>query len=496
MTYNGVGADSMNSQEKITHLLRRFGFGASKSELDTYGKLGIDATIQRLIHYEEVDEEFPYSQTEFMVEKNGDLAFDAYRPGAWWALRMVLTQRPLQERLTLFWHDHFAVSASKVEFGPVMAQYLQSIRAHASGNFRNLIGAIARDPAMMLYLDNSLNTRIKPNENFARELLELFTMGSGYTEQDIKECARAFTGWLVAYAIAEGKGQPIEAQIRECVVQGRPLVSFALFPDMHDAGEKKILGETKSFDGGMVLDRLAAREETARNITTKLWEWFAYSSPESKVQERLIKAYFDGKYEIKKLLLAIVESDEFWSEKCVRSRVKSPVDFVVPIARQIDVRKFVLAMRPVKASPLTPPNDIAIGLGFGVLAAMQEQGLHLLFPPDVGGWEWGSNWISSAAMTERMRASELFFGDKEDQRLAPFLANRLMSEWNPKSAKELVAAILELFDAKLPRDKVHLLEEACEKLGGVVALRDPKSASALLNAVTKPLFGAPEFQFC
>ena len=167
----------MDNREKIAHLLRRFGFGASQRELDELSKFSVEEAVNRLVDYEATDEQFPYTLAEFLMEKNGNVAVDAYRPAILWTLRMLLTRRPLQEKLTLFWHDHFAVSGTKVEFGPALDIYLTSIRKHANGNFRNLLGAMLRDPSMLIYLDNSLSAKGKPNENLGRELLELFTMG-------------------------------------------------------------------------------------------------------------------------------------------------------------------------------------------------------------------------------------------------------------------------------------------------------------------------------
>jgi uncharacterized protein (DUF1800 family) len=486
----------MDKRQKIAHLLRRFGLGAGKHELDFYDRLGFDSAVDRLIDYDNVDEEFPYTFPEFMIEKNGNVAVDSYRPAIWWALRFVLTQRPLQEKLTLFWHDHFAVSGTKVEFGPVMHQYQEVLRFHAAGNFRQLLGAVARTPAMMLYLDNNLNAKTKPNENFSRELMELFTMGSGYTEQDVKQVARAFTGWIVAFAVAESNGQHIYDQIKDCILQNRPVTAFAVFPEIHDTGEKTILGKTGTFDGAQVLDMLVEKEETGRNITKKLWECFAYENPEPKLHDRLTKAYFDSKYEIRKILRTIVESDEFWSEKCVRRKVKSPVDFVVPIARAIDFRKFALAMRPPKMPLLAPANDIGMGIGYGVFTSMTNQGMQLMFPPNVGGWEWGDKWINSATMAERMQIGDLFFGDEKDPRLTGFLSNWIVSEESPKNAEECVQVLAKVFDAQIPPEKMKILQSACEQHGGVEALKDPKKACIMLKAVCKLLFGAPEYQFC
>ena len=185
----------MTKEERIAHLLRRFGFGASFAEMEFYSPLGEDGTIERLIEYEKVPEGFDVSPARFAQENQQGV--ELLRMPAvvgWWTLRMLSTQRPLQEKLTLFWHDHFAVSASKVNQPLMMLDYLNTLRAGASGKFRSLLLSVSRDPAMIRWLDNETNVKGKPNENFAREIMELFTLGIGnYTEADVQEAARAFT---------------------------------------------------------------------------------------------------------------------------------------------------------------------------------------------------------------------------------------------------------------------------------------------------------------
>lgn len=486
----------MDTKEKIAHLLRRFGLGAGRIEVERYSKYGLDGTIERLIHYEKIEEPFEISPWEFVIQQDQKtLALDPFHIAAWWAVRMVLTQRPLQHKLALFWHDHFAVSGAKVDFGPMMLQYLETLLRHANGNFRTLLGAISRNPAMMRWLDNDTNVKKNPNENFARELLELFTLGIGnYTEKDVKEVARAFTGWFIFYTVSPGFGQSIEEQVREAVLQGRSITHFAVNPEAHDNDEKTIFGKKGNFDGGQVLDILAEHPKTASFITRKLWEWFAYPNPEKHIQEKLERAYFDGKYEIKKILEAMVETDEFWSSKCVRRRIKSPVDFSIALLRQVDITPLMLFLRKPDATPFTPPNPILVAVGQLLIFSMQTQGMLLLYPPDVGGWEWGNAWIESGAMMERIRTAEHFFGDENDPRLSEFFAGRI-KETSPSDLESAVRAILDYYDAALPDEKVRTLVKAAEKAGGLEALSHSKSASRLFRSVCRVLFATPEFHF-
>jgi uncharacterized protein (DUF1800 family) len=486
----------MSDREKIAHLLRRLGLGAGKVEVDAYASLGLDGAMDRLIEYEKVDEGYPVSPWEFCAQPDGQLMFDPFRFAAWWGLRMLLTRRPLQERLTLFWHDHFAVSGAKVFDGPSMVKYLDTLRRHASGSFEAMLKDVSREPAMLYWLDNAQSIKDQPNENFARELLELFTMGSGYTEKDIQEVARAFTGWSVHFG-GVGDETPFYTQQERAARKNRSIFSFCFVPEFHDAGGKTVLGKSGAFDGDAVLEMLAKRPETARYLTAKLWEWFAYSNPEPKVRDRLARVFLDGGFKIKPVVRAIAESDEFWSDRCVRARSKSPVDFSVSLFRALGLRDVVLSLRGSPADAFKPLRREVRGAGEGLTFLMNAQGLLLLFPPDVGGWEWGDSWITSNSMRVRIQhADMLFWGDDPNRPIAAFLANRIKRERAPQSAGEVVDALLEAFDAQVPAKARDTLIEACARAGGPGALDARDSAAGMLASVCRMLFAAPEFQVC
>src|SRR5579862_1345225 len=184
-------------RQKGAHLLRRFGLGASEAELDYYLKDGgLNGAIEKLLNYENTDEGFKLDVDSFRNGKNNNI--NPQSVAVWWTARMLITQRPLQEKMTLFWHNHFATSGEKVTPGSMMYVQNDLLRQYATGNFREMLMAVSKDPAMLFWLDNQYNVKGKPNENFAREVMELFTLGIGnYTEQDIREGARAFTGWSI-----------------------------------------------------------------------------------------------------------------------------------------------------------------------------------------------------------------------------------------------------------------------------------------------------------
>ena len=489
----------MTTREKVAHILRRFGLGASKAELDFYEKLGVEGALDRLINYDKVEEGYPVNVWEFaqrLPERPPRLR--AEQVASWWALRMMVSQRPLQEKLTLFWHDHFAVSGSKVDEGPNLANYLDVLRAGAGGSFKDLLINISQTPAMIEWLDNNTNVRGKPNENFAREVMELFTLGIGhYTETDIQEASRAFTGWTFRRDFSfrrQSANFDVTKALDQQIMENKPLTIFEFRQNLHDTGTKKILGSEANFNGIDVLEILASKPQTALNITSKLWEWFAYPKPEPKVQERLAKVYRDSGYQIRPILFAIAKSDEFWSDKCVRRQIKSPVDFTISVCRSLGLGATVLASRPEDASPLKSLALPVIQAPRTISQSLSNQGMGLLFPPDVAGWDWGTAWISSATMVERIKLADALFTALRRFDCAGALTGAIMST-NPKTSKDVVKAMLGIFDIELPQSRQATIVETFEKNGGMTALMSRNSAP-LYQSVCRVLFAAPEYQFC
>jgi uncharacterized protein (DUF1800 family) len=484
----------MTNEEKVAHLLRRLGLGASFAEKDFYGKLGVDGTINQLIEYDKVPEGFDVSPLRFAVEDQNDnevLRIPALV--SWWTLRMLSTHRPLQEKLTLFWHDHFAVSASKINQALMMLDYLNTLRSGANGKFRDLLLAASRDPAMIRWLDNETNVKGKPNENFAREIMELFTLGIGnYTEKDIQEAARAFTGWAFAPSVNRREAVWVQQRPQELIMDnakaGKPAFVFLFRPAMHDTGVKMVLENEGPFGGEDVCDILAVHPKTASHLVKKLWEWFCYMDPEPKLVDRLAKKYLDSGTAIKPVLRAIAESDEFWSEKCVRRQVKNPVDFTLTIYRQ-------LGMGPISLQALENARNerAALAASRGVDVAMEKQGMKLLYPPDVAGWDWGSAWVSSATMVERIKVADALFKGPANRNE---FARSILGDKPLSTEREVVDALLSLVDATIPEEKFAPLVGACEAAGGAAAARDPRRSAAVAHAVYRVLFASPEFQFC
>lgn len=471
-----------SDRDKVAHLLRRFGLGASEAEVEYYGKDGYKGAIDRLLDFKNVDEGFDYAIENF-GNQNGFVNFKGMQ--AWWFLRLTATRRPLQEKLTLFWHDHFATSAAKVDAPQAMYEQNQILRENCMGKFETLLSETSKDPAMLYWLDNQFNVKGKPNENFAREVMELFTLGIGhYTEKDIQEAARAFTGWSF------GSGP-------RAVKPEKPLrrARFVFRRSEHDDGEKTLFGKTGAFDGDEVLSLLCANPRTAEYITEKMWEWFAYPGPEKGLLERLTKKFKDSGLDIAVLVRAIMEAPEFVSDKADRAVYKNPVDFCVATYRQLGLGERLLAAS--KSAEEGAGKLRALGPINGLNLATKAMGMELMYPPDVAGWDAGPNWISSATMVERIKWSEKLFGPGTPGGRAAgairYPAASLLGD--ARTPAEAVAKLVSVFDVKLPAAKIKQLEEAAKAATGGRGLI-AQTANFVASSVCRLAFGSPEFQFC
>ncbi len=495
-------------RQKIGHLLRRFAFGATLQEMARYEAMGLHKTIDEIVDYDKIPDRAGVSPWQFIMQQDGTVNLDVNRAAAWWAFEMVSTNRPMQEKLALFWHNHFAVSAAKVENHPTMLQHLDLIRSNANGTFRQLLGKVTKDPGMLRWLDTDTSVLGKPNENFAREVLELFTVGIGnYTEKDIKELARAFTGWSIRTIYPGGGDQMrLKAFLAESLEMERPIVASSYSDGFHDNGVKTVLGKTARFDTESALDMLATHSATARHITKKLWSFFAYPEIEPKVHERLIRVYNDSKGEIKSFMLAIATSKEFWSEKAFRTTIKSPADYVVPLVRQLGIGELALKVqsevaKPTEmmtissAGPMQMPNQAVLGAAEFTYSAMRRMGMRLLYPPDVSGWEWGPGWVAPAMMAERMRFGTTIANRGRmaavSERIRKTLAEAALAD-----DAALVDQVLRMFDADFPADKRLILIEAVRNSGGVAAMQRNQTALPVMQNLFRLVFGAPEFQMC
>lgn len=471
----------MTDREKCAHLLRRFGLGASEAEIDYYLRDGLNGAVDRLLDTSE-DTGFGAAASD-LVNDRGILPRQALE--VWWASRLIGTHRPLREKMTLFWHDHFATSADKVTNVPLMVQQNELFRENSLSSFKTLLHQVSKDPAMLFWLDNNENVRGKPNENFAREVMELFTLGvdQGYTETDIREAARAFTGWSLQ-------------RVPEAIPGVRGGATFLYRAPRHDFGDKTVLGRTGDLSGEDVLDLLCERPRTAEFLTEKIWAWFVYRDPSPKTLAPFVKRFRDSGLDISFLLRDIMRSSDFYSEKAVRAVVKSPVDFCVSALRQLGYGAFMAERtRQLKEQQPDPTGRrlprVALVPAQIAAQSMRNMGMQLFFPPDVAGWEGGPSWISSATMVERISFADRLFGASRQGK--PALSFPALSLVQPNATPEaFVDRILSTFDATLrPERKATLVQAAAKELTRPLTRT---SASAAAMSVTRLVFAAPEFQ--
>lgn len=457
-------------REKCAHLLRRFGLGASEAELTYYLRDGLNGAIDRLLAYKDVEEGFPVP-----IEAMARDGKQVNMPGlvTWWTLRLLATRRPLQERMTLFWHDHFATSASKVKGARTMHAQNEVLRGNATGSFHTLLAEASKDPAMLYWLDAQENVAGKPNENFAREVMELFTLGEGhYTEKDVQEAARAFTGWSVQ---------------RRRAGPGRAQLQFAFRPRLHDSGTKTILGKTGELSGEDVLTYLCEMPRTAEYLVTKLWEWYAYPKPEPALVARLAKGFRNANLDVASLLKAMMRSSEFYSEKAERAVVKNPVDFCVVTLRQLGVGEALMDL-----AREGQPTAGRYGAAGAAAQTMRSMGMHLFHPPDVAGWDGGQAWITSATMVERMGWADRLFGPGAPKK--PSIRYPAFELFQANPTPEGVAdRLVSIFDASLPKAKRAGLVATAQKTSGGQITR--QNAGPTAAAVSRLIFASPEFQF-
>lgn len=469
-------------REKIAHLLRRFGLGASEAEIDYYGKDGLKGAIDKLLDFESTEEPFKQSPEEIT---NDGKAPNIREAQAYWMMKLLTTRRPLQEKMTLFWHDHFATSAQKVNQPMFMIDQIEILRSNCAGKFRTLLGNVSKDPAMLFWLDNQYNVKGKPNENFAREVMELFTLGIGnYTEQDIQEAARAFTGWTIGLG-PNGRQDP-KAEANKPPRRGQ----FTFRQAQHDTGMKEVLGNSGPFDGDDILNILCDNPQTSRYIVTKIWEWFAYPKPDSSLIEKLAQRFRYSGLEIKSLLRDIMEAPEFYSDKAFRAIYKNPIDFAVTTVRQLGVGEIAARnLQNVESDKIRGALAPAVGL----VQVTKSMGMDLMFPPDVSGWDGGPNWISSATMVERIKLADRLFGTAAPARGAATFRYQAMQLFTDDPTPQGVASAMQsVFDIKLPAGKTKELVQAADKAcGGRVTQQNANQTAA---AVTRLIFASPEFQ--
>lgn len=376
----------------IAHLYRRAGFGATSGVLTQAAAAGLETTIAGLVDYDSTPDPF---------DPPGDIINSISRnPGnliEWWVGRMLATTRPLQEKMALFWHGHFATAIQKVANPVLMYNQNQLFRDNAMGRFDDLLTAVYKDPAMLVWLDGRRNTAAAPNENYGREVMELFTLGHGnYTEDDVHANARAYTGWTLD---ADG--------------------SAVFRPRLHDNSVKTLLGQTGNWGADDSVRILAAHPATGPFLAGKLWSFFASDNPPPAVVKKMSDVYYSSNHNIREMVRTMLTSREFYSSATKTGHIKSPTEFVVIAINQLGLQGMDLTMVP------------------RTLAALGQE---LFNPPNVGGWPGGPNWINPTTMLQRFNFASALTGDT---RLAagPFDPQTLLAASRAKTMAQLTSYI-------------------------------------------------------
>jgi uncharacterized protein (DUF1800 family) len=381
------------NEERAAHLFRRAAFGGTRDEIRQSVADGLETSVDKLLNYGSQPNDLLDSRIQaqnFYLKSDGKLS-DLAR---WWLIRLIFTARPLEERMTLFWHNHFATAYTKVLHIGWLKNENDTIRAHALGRFTNLMLAVAQDCAMMYFLDTWLNTKTNPNENFGRELLELFTLGVGhYTEADVQAAMRAFSGWAI-----DGTN------------------SVFLFHDQdHDFSVKTFLGRTGPWNGDDVIRIACSQFAHGQRIASRLFSYFAYENPEQEIVDRLARLYLDNDTDLVTLVRAVLTSDEMYSSKALWSKVKSPIEHAVIASRQMMLS-----------------DDVRNTFDY-----LNQGGQTPFDPPDVSGWGGGLTWINPSAMLNRMN-----FADAASRQFDP---TAFTSGETIRSAQDLVDLYLRRF---------------------------------------------------
>ncbi len=417
----------------MAHLLRRAGFGATPDELDHFLGMSYEDAVEDLIA-QQPSADLPHDLIRRYHVDQSDLR-NGQAAAAQWVFRMVNTDAVLREKMCLFWHRIFATAATKLIQARMVTNQVSMFREYGMGSFKDLLVQLSRDPAMLMWLDNQDNHADSINENYGREILELFSMGVGnYTEDDIKECARAFTGWRVV----NPDYMSIKMRNNTARPYGYIAWQFEYDDEDHDHEDKRFLGEVGDFNGEDVVDIICRQPATARFIARHMYhffiadelpvpQWPHFEPLDPEAIDVMAQAYFDSGYDISAMLRAMFNSDAFKAESARFARIKSPAEMVVGTLRL--------------AGPIDLPSTDTYAAG-GACAAM---GQGLLNPPSVEGWQGGSEWINTGAYVQRVNFASRVLNDPRKLGIRAVIdrvADR--AGGRPMSAGDVVDACLDI----------------------------------------------------
>ncbi len=458
----------------LAHLMRRAGFGATSSELDELSDIPYEQVVDSLLDPPDKSWMGEHLIRRFHHEQSGMMS--AFGPSEYWLYQMVTTKAPLIEKMTLFWHGIFATGYPKVIHGKVLSNQIAMFRRHGMTKLDELLVELSKDPAMIVWLDNQENHNGAINENYGRELLELFSMGVGnYSEDDIKEAARAFTGWT----IGNTEYMVLRSDRDSDMPYGRIAWHFEFKEEDHDYGEKTFLGETGNFDGSDIVQIVCQQDATAGYIARHLYNFFVRDEVpipswndtpplDGNAIEILKKAYFENNHSVKEMLRVLFNSDFFKDEANWYQRMKSPAELVAGVLRlsgQLD----------------RPRRDI-----IDHTMKMTFMGQHLTNPPSVEGWHEGEEWIETGALVERVNFAAEQLGNLEMPGVISMIDKVLLEAKEGNDIPELCLKQMGNLDVK--ESIMSILQDTVEKSGTV--------GRETVEDLFRVIAASPEYQRC
>ena len=456
---------TISNLQKNKHLLLRAGFGANLSQIKNLDQVSLTEIWKKLatndplipIQLKEAGPDFDYQQLSKMdAEMKKEIQKKNRRSNLEINLKflnqMVHSEDQLREKMAFFWHGHFATRVVNSRFN---LQLLNTIREKSLGKFGDLLKAVSQSPAMLQFLNNQQNKKGHPNENFAREVMELFTLGRGnYTEKDVQEGARAFTGWSFL-----------------------PDGSFFERPRQHDFGPKTFLGKTGNFDGNDALNIILEQKGTAKFIVTKIYKFFVNEKINPGIIEHLSDQFYDSKYDIKKLMTEIFTSKWFYNEENIGTKIKSPIELMAGIMRTLPMQ-------------LEKPENLIV--------YQKLLGQMLLYPPNVAGWPSGNSWIDSSTLMLRLQIPQIWSGlrpleleAKTDDDVEMGLKNNQMRNKGFKNPNIIIDwnLVESTFKNKSISDYLLQTKSSNEKI--IDQFSDSSLKLKIINVMS-----TPEFQLC
>lgn len=471
--------------ELMGHLMRRAGFGAGLKELEDRAIKGYDATVEELISTNSQENIDDYIIYRYHPDTQGGIGMGG--AAAYWLYRMINTSGPLHEKMSLFWHSVFATGYQKVTQGKGLMNQIAMFRKHGMGSFRDLLIELCKDPSMIIWLDNQDNHASAINENFGRELLELFSMGVGnYTEQDVKECARAFTGWTVANT----DYVTMKAQRDSLWPYGRTSLRFEYRAEDHDNSEKEFLGHRGTFNGDDIVNIICNHPATPRFIARHLYHFFVadeppvpkwpYEAPANpKAIDEMVQAYFKHDYRIDEMLRVLFSSNFFKSESCWFKKVKSPTELVANVLKLAGQHDF-------------PNPTLQENTGY-----LNFMGQTLINPPSVEGWHQGTEWIDTGTAVERINYATQHLGNESSVGIKEMVKNVIVTSGNDNATPEnLVQACLDQLGAIRVNINTReaLLSFAEAHIGQIPHMNNSVNDSKTIAELIKMVAATPDFQ--